>query len=428
MQTVDLPDARAVPRAGGRLPGRQGAPRNFQLHDGPAGRRRVPPATAAAVPPLVQTVDGYRITLRAPKQHPSDRARDCLTATITDPSGKLGRLSPLVRRARARDLLPRGLARLLPHPRLRAVDARLHEHPRRREGGRPPGRAGTAQRRRAAAGRRDLAACSSSSSDRRPHRHRAVYAAGAMRARLAWLAGRGRAAGAGRALARLRARAAEPAGNAVRAPRPAGRRCVVVTLVSLALPRWRSRVTVLWLAVARSARARTARARARCAPRLRLRGGSHSRASASMRASSLAFAMFESYLHWRAGIGFHGLLVPGRPGAPQRDPAARRARARRGRGAGRGRPAPSAGCAPRPRAPAAPARQLLLPTRPFGRPPPRLGDSRARLAARAARAPPLRPSRQTERRRSDENRHGHGRGGVWFALVLAGAAFGARDR
>jgi hypothetical protein len=23
--------------------------------------------------------------------------------------------------------------------------------------------------------------------------------------------------------------------------------------------------------------------------------------------SSLAFAMFESYLHWRAGIGFHGL-------------------------------------------------------------------------------------------------------------------------
>jgi hypothetical protein len=31
------------------------------------------------------------------------------------------------------------------------------------------------------------------------------------------------------------------------------------------------------------------------------------RAVALYLASSLAFALFESYLHWRAGIGFHGL-------------------------------------------------------------------------------------------------------------------------
>ena len=33
----------------------------------------------------------------------------------------------------------------------------------------------------------------------------------------------------------------------------------------------------------------------------------YTRQAALYVSSSLAFAMFESYLHWRAGIGFHGL-------------------------------------------------------------------------------------------------------------------------
>ena len=44
----------------------------------------------------------------------------------------------------------------------------------------------------------------------------------------------------------------------------------------------------------------------RIAPELRLRRLAL-RAAVLYPASALAFAMFESYLHWRAGIGFHGL-------------------------------------------------------------------------------------------------------------------------
>jgi hypothetical protein len=79
---------------------------------------------------------------------------------------------------------------------------------------------------------------------------------------------------------------------------------VIVTLVSLGLTLLAS-VLVVWLA-AIGVRERARLAPERVAPRLRLRRLGL-RAVGLYLASSLAFAMVESYLHWRAGIGFHGL-------------------------------------------------------------------------------------------------------------------------
>ena len=73
---------------------------------------------------------------------------DFVTVDGHRPQREAGGLHALVRRARPRDLLPQGLARLLPHARLRTRDHRLHEHPRpqsvtgsrrprQAEGGRP---------------------------------------------------------------------------------------------------------------------------------------------------------------------------------------------------------------------------------------------------------------------------------------------------
>jgi hypothetical protein len=83
-----------------------------------------------------------------------------------------------------------------------------------------------------------------------------------------------------------------------------GPRLVVVTLVSAAVAVGVS-VFVVWLA-ALGVRERARLRPERVAPQIRLRrlllrfGGLYV-------ASSLAFALVESYLHWRAGIGFHGL-------------------------------------------------------------------------------------------------------------------------
>ncbi len=83
-----------------------------------------------------------------------------------------------------------------------------------------------------------------------------------------------------------------------------GPRLVVVTLVSLGLAALVSTVTVSIAALGVRERGRLRPERV--PPRLRVR-----RLAASALflfvASSLSFAMFESYLHWRAGIGFHGL-------------------------------------------------------------------------------------------------------------------------
>jgi hypothetical protein len=83
-----------------------------------------------------------------------------------------------------------------------------------------------------------------------------------------------------------------------------GPRLVVVTLVSVALGAGVSVFTV-WLA-ALGVRERARLRPERVAPRLRLRRFVL-RFLVLYAASSLAFALFESYLHWRTGIGFHGL-------------------------------------------------------------------------------------------------------------------------
>jgi len=79
---------------------------------------------------------------------------------------------------------------------------------------------------------------------------------------------------------------------------------VTVALVSLGLAAAASTL-VVWLA-SLGVRERARLRPERVAPALRLRRLGL-RAVVLYVASSLAFALFESYLHWRAGLGFHGL-------------------------------------------------------------------------------------------------------------------------
>jgi hypothetical protein len=79
---------------------------------------------------------------------------------------------------------------------------------------------------------------------------------------------------------------------------------VVVTLVSLALAGGIA-ASAVWL-VTVGVRERQRLRPARELPRVRL-GRIVVRAFALTTACSLSFAMLESYIHWRAGIGFHGL-------------------------------------------------------------------------------------------------------------------------
>jgi hypothetical protein len=83
-----------------------------------------------------------------------------------------------------------------------------------------------------------------------------------------------------------------------------GPRLVVVALVSLGLAALVSTLTV-WLA-ALGVRERARLRPERVVPRLRLRRLTL-RFVLLYAGSSLAFLLVESYLHWRAGLGFHGL-------------------------------------------------------------------------------------------------------------------------
>ncbi|HUK95592.1 MAG TPA: hypothetical protein VLU96_11130 [Gaiellaceae bacterium] len=83
-----------------------------------------------------------------------------------------------------------------------------------------------------------------------------------------------------------------------------GPRLVVVTLVSLGLAALVSTATVSIAAL--GVRERQRLRPERVPPRLRV-GRFAASALFLFVASSFTFAMFESYLHWRAGIGFHGL-------------------------------------------------------------------------------------------------------------------------
>lgn len=79
---------------------------------------------------------------------------------------------------------------------------------------------------------------------------------------------------------------------------------VTVTLVSLGLAATAS-ILVVWLASV-GVRERARLRPERVAPVIRLRRVAL-RTVALYVAGSFTFAMFESYLHWRAGLGFHGL-------------------------------------------------------------------------------------------------------------------------
>ena len=79
---------------------------------------------------------------------------------------------------------------------------------------------------------------------------------------------------------------------------------VAVALVSLGVAATGS-ILVVWLA-SLGVRERARLHPERVAPRLRLRRLAV-RAVTLYVASALAFAYFESYLHWRAGLGWHGL-------------------------------------------------------------------------------------------------------------------------
>jgi len=105
--------------------------------------------------------------------------------------------------------------------------------------------------------------------------------------------------------ARALAYALEPSPLARALERSAGGPSLVtVALVSLGLAATGS-VLVVWLA-SLGVRERARLRPERVAPALRLRRLGL-RAVVLYAASSLAFALFESYLHWRAGLGFHGL-------------------------------------------------------------------------------------------------------------------------
>jgi hypothetical protein len=79
---------------------------------------------------------------------------------------------------------------------------------------------------------------------------------------------------------------------------------VVVTVISLGLAAALS-LAALWLAVL-GVRERQRLRPERELPRIRLRRLA-GRTIVLTLASSLAFALFESWVHWRAGLGFHGL-------------------------------------------------------------------------------------------------------------------------
>ena len=83
-----------------------------------------------------------------------------------------------------------------------------------------------------------------------------------------------------------------------------GPRLVVVTLVALALAAAVSTAAV-WLAAV-GVRERQRLRPERELPRIRLQRVAF-RAVVLTVSSSLAFALVESYVHWRAGLGFHGL-------------------------------------------------------------------------------------------------------------------------
>src|SRR4029077_7089388 len=97
-----------------------------------------------------------------------------------------GEVRPVVWRPRARDLLPQGLARLLPHARVQPERHRLHVDPRRCARRRSLVETRAAERRRPRSAPRHLAALPPVPGEREGP-DGAVHASGAMTRRLHWL-------------------------------------------------------------------------------------------------------------------------------------------------------------------------------------------------------------------------------------------------
>ena len=131
-ETDHLPGARAVPARHRRLPGVGRPAGQLELPALREGRRQGR-LQAAAAPADLDDPGAERLPVHAPRRRrpeggpgaARDRRRHRARRREAD-------VHAVVRRPRARDLLPQGQPRLLPYPRLRARGERLHERPRRR--------------------------------------------------------------------------------------------------------------------------------------------------------------------------------------------------------------------------------------------------------------------------------------------------------
>src|SRR5204863_1271303 len=212
-------------------------------------------------------------------------------------------LRALVRRARTCDLLPRRIAVVLPHTRMRREHARVCGCLRQHEHQRSLFDAGQAERRRLAAAVGNMAPLSPVQGQRQGAR-RSVHAAGSMKGRaLTWSAACALVVLGARALAYQLAPRTTVVGLSLEEA-VGGPRLVVIAVVSL-VGALALAASVAWLAAV-AVRERHLVAGGPLPDRVRpLR--ILSSALLLFAASSLAFDALESYLHWHAGLGFHGL-------------------------------------------------------------------------------------------------------------------------
>ena len=174
-----LPARRPVPRRHRRLPAAVDAAAELPaLHAAPRRRARTRRRRCRR-PRRRRPSTGTASRCTARRTCARSRPR-FLSFTVTGPHGAPAKFTPWYRSARARDLLPARVARLLPHARLRARSAELHEPARRREGNGNVLDARQADRRRSRARRRNVAPVSPVPR-RRSRADGAVHVAGAMR-------------------------------------------------------------------------------------------------------------------------------------------------------------------------------------------------------------------------------------------------------
>ena len=160
-QEITFPDAGQVPRRPRRLSGQRPPQPNFQLS---TARSRSRGRTSRSRcrrrrRPRTWTATSFKITKVVPAKLRAIEPA-LISMTVTDPHGQAGEADAVVRRPRARDLLPPGALRVLPHARLQPRSGRLHQRARRQQGHRQLGDAREADRRRDPARLRAPGGCS----------------------------------------------------------------------------------------------------------------------------------------------------------------------------------------------------------------------------------------------------------------------------